>query len=311
MDAEFISLIDKALAGVSLKKLEEAFQTLSSRYRTQSRSEYITNDEMRLAYLLYRLPATSGVIERVLSELPRKHYNSLIDFGSGSGSSLWALKSGLFDLDKITLVDQDLDLINLGKTYSPAQFKQNCEWVLSDLFSAPLLPPHSLALMSYVLSEVKNKEELLEKVSSSFEEFLIIIEPGTPEGYKTILKARDFLFKKGFYVVAPCPHAKACPLPKGDWCHFSQRISRTSVHRYLKQGKLGYEDEKFSYLIVSKNKYQTDGERILKHIEKFKGHVKLKLCTEEGIQEKIISKKDKQHYKETKKLSWGDLYFML
>ncbi len=311
MDEEFISLIDKALEGVSLKKLEEAFQKLRARYRNHALSKYITENEMRLAYLLYRVPATSGVIARVLKELPEKAYDSLLDLGSGSGSSLWALKNTLLDLNKISLMDQDLDLINLGKTYSPEQFKSKSEWILADLLTSQPYPIHSLVLLSYVLTEVEDKEELLEKVSSSFEEFLIIIEPGTPVGYQNILKARNFLLKKGFYIVAPCPHANACPLTKGDWCHFSQRISRTSMHRHIKQGKLGYEDEKYSYLIVSKKPYQTHGERILRHLDKHKGHVQIKLCTSDGVKEKIVSKKDKEHYKKTKKLSWGDLYFML
>jgi len=76
------------------------------------------------------------------------------------------------------------------------------------------------------------------------------------------------------------------------------------LHRQLKSGALGYEDEKFSYLIASKLAYSPSGKRVLRTPIKRKGHHILELCTPIGIEKKIISKKEKDLYR---KVKWGDL----
>ena len=95
----------------------------------------------------------------------------------------------------------------------------------------------------------------------------------------------------------------------GDWCHFSQRVERTSQHRQLKGGALGYEDEKFSYLIAAKNAAPSTGARIVRHPGKHSGHVKLALCTAQGqIENRTITRSSKEAYKRARKAEWGDLW---
>src|SRR6202000_2264000 len=79
---------------------------------------------------------------------------------------------------------------------------------------------------------------------------LVIVEPGTPQGYRRILQARDLLLAREARILAPCPHQLPCPLAAPYWCHFAQRVPRSRDHRIVKSSTLAYEDEKFSYLIA-------------------------------------------------------------
>lgn len=59
--------------------------------------------------------------------------------------------------------------------------------------------------------------------------------------------------KSGVFIVAPCPHDGRCPLENtGKYCHFVQRLERTSSQRAYKRSKgeplRGFEDEKFCYV---------------------------------------------------------------
>jgi ribosomal protein RSM22 (predicted rRNA methylase) len=95
----------------------------------------------------------------------------------------------------------------------------------------------------------------------------------------------------------------------GDWCHFAQRIERTSRHRLLKGGALGYEDEKFSYLVASRKRPETLLPRILRHPGKHSGHIQLELCMPEGrVEQRTVTRSDKQAYRLARKAAWGDAW---
>jgi ribosomal protein RSM22 (predicted rRNA methylase) len=92
-----------------------------------------------------------------------------------------------------------------------------------------------------------------------------------------------------------------------DWCHFAERIERSSLHRRLKQGALGYEDEKFSYLIVAKEPHSLPNARIVRHPQHHSGHTGLTLCTSKGSLEAMtVSRRTPELYKRVRKAEWGD-----
>ena len=93
-----------------------------------------------------------------------------------------------------------------------------------------------LVSLAYVLNELAPaaRESVLQRLWDATADTLVIIEPGTPAGWERILAARRQLIEAGAHVLAPCPHAFACPLQAPDWCHFAERVSRSRLHRLAK-----------------------------------------------------------------------------
>ena len=84
------------------------------------------------------------------------------------------------------------------------------------------------------------------------ENTLLVIEPGTPQGFARIHEVRVALLAEGAHLIAPCTHVNSCPIQPPDWCHFSVRLARRREHMHAKKATVPFEDEKFSYLIASR-----------------------------------------------------------
>lgn len=309
------SFQEKLLKTYKLSSLAKAFERISDRYRKES-GFFLQTDEERWAYLFTRLPGTFSVnlkaFEELRSRCPDIEIKTFLDVGSGPGTAMWAA-SEVFGqtLTSCTLLEKDTHFASIGKTlakesnYSPIQ---NAEWKQADMKDLPALTPHDLVAVSYSIGELPEEswKSLLEKLWNATNKALVIVEPGTPSGYRRMMKIRDRLLELKAHLWAPCPHSQKCPLPENDWCHFSTRVQRTSLQRQLKSADLGYEDEKFCYLIMGKEPCSTYQSRIIRHPMKHSGFVELILCKKEGVSKTIFSRKDKEKYKDIKKLNWGD-----
>lgn len=94
----------------------------------------------------------------------------------------------------------------------------------------------------------------------------------------------------------------------GDWCHFYARFDRSALHRRLKDGTMGYEDEKFSYVALAKSPVKTASARVLRHPLRQAGFTQLQLCDSGGLQTLKITKRDKKIWKLARKTDWGDAW---
>lgn len=309
--------IERELAAFKMSDLQRAAEELMQRYRdpkqregvAATRGAYMSSPVQRTAYVGYRMPATYAVVSRVFAELVDKWpgtetLNSLLDLGAGPGTAFFAAASVLPEL-KGVLIEQDRELVALGKRLGASL---QSEWHPGELQAAEF-PSQQIVALSYVLNELSEEiqESFLQKAWNAAKQVLVLIEPGTPYGFKGILRARDFFLRIGAHIVAPCPHTNACPLAQiASWCHFAERVERSRIHRFLKAGDLGYEDEKYSYLIVARSPGLPYAGRLVSSPEKHSGHLKLCLCTAEGLQTPTYSKKQGELYKLTRKLNWGD-----
>ncbi|HZD93686.1 MAG TPA: small ribosomal subunit Rsm22 family protein, partial [Candidatus Sulfotelmatobacter sp.] len=306
---ELSDAIQAEVEKIEWRRLVQAAARLSESYKTGDfSSPAITNEAQRAAYLAVRLPAIYAACLRVFSEIqqlaPQAEITSILDLGAGPGTALFAASEIFPALQQAQLIESDDRWLALGRNLAQAsrlEAVRRAEWHKQDLRSGFTCEPHDLVVISYALGELAPAaaEAVIRKAWTCTRQFLVVMEPGTPRGFMVMNAARSVLIASGAAILAPCPHKAACPMAAaGDWCHFSQRIERSSQHRQLKGGTLGYEDEKFSYVVASRQDVAAGGGRVVRHPGKRSGHIQLVLCTSEGqIENKTITRSSGQTYK--------------
>lgn len=306
--------IDRELAPLPPDKLRDACFELTQRY---NQGQFIKTQLHRQAYLAARFPATYGATRDVLRRIEPllSPLTSILDLGAGMGGLAWAATEAMPKLKRITLFERDVEMLRMGQHLTQNELDPlEIAWCRDDVTLAASFPTHEVVMLSYILNELPLKEQLqvIYRAYEATEQFLILIEPGTPKGYSNIIRARSLLIDQGAYIIAPCPHEGPCPLIPAfkegkDWCHFRVRIPRGKYHRRAKEGVLPYEDEKYSYLVVSRQKNPKMEDRIIKAPIRKTGHIILDLCTKSGQEERrIIAKSDGKTYSQAKASDWGD-----
>lgn len=315
---ELSAAIEIETETIAHRDLALAVTALTSAYKQGNAGGPAVDSPAKLgAYLQVRMPATFAANRRVLREVamlvPGCQPRSLLDLGAGPGTTMWAAAEVFPSIENYTLVERDRKMLEIGRRFaasSPNQAMRSAVWVQSDIGGASG-PDADMVVISYALGELTphQQKSAVETAWSRARQMLIVIGPGTPGEFQTILAARAHLLELGAHLLAPCPHESACPMAEGsDWCHFSQRLERSSDHRRLKSGALGYEDEKFSYVVATRGVAAKAPARILRHPLKHSGHVQLRLCTETGLSQITVTKSQKESYRRARKAEWGDAW---
>lgn len=315
---ELQDAIQREIEKFDRRQLAQASVQLTQQYQAGDfASSPLRTEAHRAAYLLARLPATYGANVRVFSEIqrlaPEARVDSLLDLGAGPGTALHAAAQ-VFSLSHATMIEEDSHFLEQGRRLaSDNSFDavRNARWIRHDLRANPQIEAHDLVAISYMLGEISlaDAERVVKQAWTSTRKFLAVVEPGTRRGFGTVNAVRSQLIAFGAHLLAPCPHAGKCPMAaSGDWCHFSQRVERSSEHRHLKGGVLGYEDEKFSYVVAARGIFVQANERIVRHPRKHSGHVQLTLCTPRGLEERTVTKSQKESYRKARKAEWGDAW---
>jgi ribosomal protein RSM22 (predicted rRNA methylase) len=306
--------IDRELEGIALADLARAADTLSQRYRAEVQDGrlHLADEMAARAYLTTRLPATFAAISAALVTVaePRPDFapRSVLDVGAGPGTATWAAAQRWDSLEDSTLVDASPAIRAVGERLGLPLGRAT--WIAGRFDATLGLSPHDLVLLAYVLDELPEsaRASLVEQLWALTGDTLLVVEPGTPAGWQRILHARDLLIRAGAHILAPCPHAKACPLAAPDWCHFSARVARSRLHREAKGGTVPWEDEKFIYVAASRHPRAHATARVLAPPQTSKFAVTLKLCEPSGqAVERTVEKRTGAAFKQARKLDWGDL----
>ncbi len=313
---ELSNAIDRTLAALPPDKLREACFELTQRY---AQGLGIETHLHRQAYIAARLPATYGAIRQVFRHIDPflSPVQTLLDLGAGTGSLAWAAADAIPHLQSMTLFEKDIELLRLGQHLTGSNLDPlKLAWCRDDIVQANIFPSHDAVVLSYVLNELSAMEQahVLERAYQATDKLLILLEPGTPQGFGHLLNARTLLLKLGAHAVAPCAHNGPCPLATAfkegkDWCHFSVRIPRGKYHKRAKEGVLPYEDEKYAYLVVSPHPLPSPKGRVIKNPLRKTGHVILDLCTDkEDLKRVIVSKREGKAYSKARDTEWGDTW---
>lgn len=306
--------------------LAAATAGLVERYRSPRPAEVgapIVGDELRAAaYAAYRMPATAAVLRRILTELAEDIGAArVLDLGGGTGSGAWAAVEAFGADCRVTVLDAAPAALALGRRIAAAdpavaaavEFRRG-ELEAGGWHTDPAFEPADLAIVSYVLSELDDSlQEAAVASAARAATTVLVAEPGTPDGYRRILSARERLIAMGWTLLGPCPHALNCPLGQGDWCHFGTRLARSALHRRSKGADLSYEDEKYAWVAATREPRDASrdagavGSRVLRRPVIRKGLVDLQVCRPDGTAGGlVISKRQGAAYRAARDLRWGD-----
>ena len=304
---EFNVSITEMLRGVDERALAAASRGLSDAYRSGADPHVQDDLNVAAAYAAVRAPATfaasASVFDVVARALPGFVPSSHLDLGAGIGSAAWAAHATWPSFQDATLLDRSDALIDLGR--SIAQW--NWDWRVADLGTTTELPAADLVTASYAMGELDRgtRASILRAAWEATRGVFVVIEPGTPRGFATILEIRDALIAGAATLLAPCPHTDACPMPSGKWCHFPARLDRSPLHRRIKDVELPYEDERFSYVAFTRLAMRPAPGRIVGHPRRPRRRVHLEVCTPTGIRDVVVGRSDRERYRAAKALTWG------
>jgi ribosomal protein RSM22 (predicted rRNA methylase) len=302
--------LDALLEGVSRKDLAAAAEKISAGYRQGKSSHAIATPLQAKAYAVARMPATyaacAAVFARLAEVMPDFAPVSLLDVGAGSGAASWAAAAAWPGIASIAMLDRNPALRDLARKLADAGLPR-AEILSGDVGSEK--PKADLVVASYVLAEFPEEAsaDIAADLWRSAGNVLALIEPGTPDGFARIRTARAALIDAGAHIAAPCTHDGACPLAGDDWCHFSQRLSRSRDHMLLKDAHVPFEDERYAYVVVTRE-MGASGARILAPPLEAKPGLTFKLCDERGLRTQFVAARDKDEYRRVRKRGWGDLF---
>lgn len=297
-------MVEQYVEGIPLAALDKAAAQLSDHYRAgKPTGKLRMDDRVRVAaYLLTRFPATYAAITAVLAHTGDHSVESVLDLGAGAGASALAAKQRFAALTRMTLVEADVPSVAAGRQWLP-----DADWRTAN-FAETSFPEHDAVIASYALGELKQaaRMQALDRAWQAARRLLIVIEPGSTAGFSVVRECRDHLLASGAHTVAPCPGNLPCPMPATDWCHFGARLERSRLHRRLKHGQLSYEDEKYSYVILSKEPAQPAAGRIVRRPVHNPGLIELTICSAGKLNQERVTKRDRNKFGAARRTQWGD-----
>jgi ribosomal protein RSM22 (predicted rRNA methylase) len=322
-DASLCRAIDNALDGYDHRQLRASADALSQAYRSGDLPDrpMLHDDASVRAYAAPRMPATVAAIGAALHHVAEVMTSAtprvLIDIGAGTGAAGWAALDVWPTIAELVFLEPEDAARDLGRRLArdcPLPALRSAEWRPWQMSRESGVPDvrADLATAAYVYGELCGADrDRLTTQLGTVAPLVVIVEPGTPSGYRRILRARDQLIGLGMRIAAPCPHDVGCPLAGSgaDWCHFGARLARSSRQRRVKDAQLSYEDEKYAFVAATRHPVDVaDAARVVRRPQYGRRVVRLELCRPDGTAAPLSVPRSSSSYRAARHVKWGSLF---
>ncbi|KAG9487204.1 hypothetical protein GDO78_007200 [Eleutherodactylus coqui] len=288
-------------------------------------------EQFGLVYLAARFDGGFAAVSRVLQEIyqrvPEFKPQTLMDFGSGTGSVSWAAHSIWGNnLKEYVCVDSSASMNTLSELVLRGGSEKG-KMHITGIHFRQFLPASpkvqfDLVVSAYALNELPNYAEREKTIQTLWRKtggFLVLVENGTCEGHQLLMEARDIILKRGdkevldhrpACVFAPCAHQLKCPkLAESSQkpCNFVQQYQPL---RFSWNQPIHW--EKFSYLVFSRGpvgENDSHWPRVVAPVLRRTRHVHCNTCCSDGkLHHDIITARrhGKDFYRCARKCDWGD-----
>jgi ribosomal protein RSM22 (predicted rRNA methylase) len=331
LPADLQAAIARALAAAPAARWLRAAQALSARYRApgaDGKRAPASSAEEWLGYAALIMPATyaqlRGAMAAAAARVPGWAPATVLDMGSGPGTALWAAAAQWPTVRTLTAWEREPEAIALGRSLargSEAAVVRAAQWERLDLRAlnqtnnVPTFQRSNVSTVQrydlVVLGHVLNELDIVAwraVVGAAWRQaggLLLIVEPGTPEGFAVVRAARDALLAEGARTIAPCAHDRPCPL-ENDWCHFPQRLKRPDFQRRARGAPSEWEDSKFAYAALARFLPEAPvWGRVIREPFSNKAYAEVKISSVEGVARYRALKRHRDVFRLVKHLRWG------
>ena len=278
--------------------LVKAIEEISVKF-TKERAkigDYLKDPRLVSAYTAFYLLTNIPKLEEVLKWMPDEWIGQLkkcdfIDLGAGPGTFSFAWKelggSGdFYQIELSALMKEQGKKIWQG--FHTESLRQGSRWEWTSGNEKFVLFGHSANEMG-----AKTAIEYIEKINP---DHILFIEPGTKDFFPKMLEIRDYLLKKNWNVLYPCPLALECPMKgsESDWCHQFIHVKQDAEIERISQ--MAKKDRKLLPLTVhaySKTfEAKNPSERLVRVLPETKFSFEWEVCHDNVIEQDQVMKRD-------------------
>jgi hypothetical protein len=272
---------------------------------TAGQRDYWRSDTDLISYDLTFAQRIGWKWDYVLQELVRRGWGppagDVLDWGCGSGVAGRAFLDHFGDqsIDRLLLWDRSSRAVGFAATRARERHSQ--------VRVEPATPGQAttgVLLLSHVLTELDagQTDILLEQIVRPATSVLWV-EPGTYEASRQLGQIRERL-RENFHVAAPCTHSKDCPVfaagNESHWCHHFASpppavFTDGDWARFAELAGVDLRSLPLSFLVLDKRPLHAvhpGAVRILGRPRVFKAHALLLGCSEEGLREGRLNKRN-------------------